>query len=119
MAKHTDFGQFGEEVAVDFLLKKGYEIRARNYRYLKAEIDIIAYKDNELAIVEVKSRASGFMEDISDVINPKKIKLLTLAADNYVQEEALDIEVRFDIITVIGNRDFFEINHVENAFYHF
>ncbi|MCL4162453.1 UNVERIFIED_CONTAM: hypothetical protein GTU68_036817 [Idotea baltica] len=101
------------------MLKKGYTIRYKNYRYLKAEIDIIAQKDTILAIVEVRSRSSDFMVNIAETVTPKKIKLLVMAADHYVTEADLDLEVRFDIITILKNKNRFELEHLENAFYHF
>ncbi|MER3376133.1 MAG: YraN family protein [Allomuricauda sp.] len=119
MGKHNEFGKQGEQLAVDFLVKQGYEICTRNYRYRKAEIDIIARQGEILAIVEVKSRNTGFLEEMSTTINPKKRQLLVLAADQYVQEMDLDVEVRFDIITVIKKGTNFEIDHLENAFYFF
>ncbi|MEQ5792322.1 YraN family protein [Muricauda sp. NFXS6] len=119
MANHNTFGKLGEQKAVDFLKASGYEIKARNYRYLNAEVDIIAEKEGFLVIVEVKSRNKGFLEDISDAISPKKIKLLTMAADHFVAKKDLDLEVRFDIITVIKNGKNFNVEHFENAFYHF
>lgn len=119
MGKHNDLGKLGEALAADFLRQKGYKICRQNYRYLKAEIDIIAQKDEELIIVEVKSRTGYFVEDLLDTITPKKIKLLTVAADYYVQEKKLDLEVRFDIITVVQQHGDFAIEHYENAFYHF
>ncbi|SNY95362.1 YraN family protein [Flagellimonas pacifica] len=119
MGKHNEFGKLGEQIAVDFLQKKGYEICFRNYRYLKAEVDVIAKIGETLVVVEVKTRTSDFLEDMQSVISPKKIKLLTLAADQYVQEHDLDIEVRFDVIIVIKKIEGFEVEHLENAFYHF
>ncbi|MGB3152404.1 MAG: YraN family protein [Maribacter sp.] len=119
MGKHNEFGKEGEQIAVDFLLKKGYTIRYKNYRYLKSEIDIIAQKDTILAIVEVRSRSSDFMVNIAETVTPKKIKLLVMAADHYVTEADLDLEVRFDIITILKNKNRFELEHLENAFYHF
>ncbi len=119
MGKHNEFGKLGEQIAVDFLRKRGYEICFRNYRYLKAEVDIIAKKGETLAVVEVKTRTSDFLEDIQSVISPKKIKLLVLAADQYVQEHDLDIEVQFDVIMVLKKKEGFDVEHLENAFYHF
>ncbi|MDF0707804.1 YraN family protein [Flagellimonas okinawensis] len=119
MVGHNTFGKIGEQKAVDFLMSSGYKIKARNYRYLNAEVDIIAEKDGIVVIVEVKSRNKGFLEDMSDAIPPKKIKLLTLAANHYLEENEEDFEVRFDVITVVKNGDNFEIEHFENAFYHF
>lgn len=119
MGKHNEFGKEGEQIAVDFLLKNGYIIRYRNYRYLKAEIDIIAEKDSILAIVEVRSRSSDFIENIAETITPKKIKLLVMAADHYVTEGNFNVEVRFDIITILKSKHRFKLEHLENAFYHF
>ena len=119
MGKHNEFGKLGEQKAVDFLLKNGYEIKYKNYRYLKAEIDIIAKKENILAIVEVKSRSSDFLENIAETVNQKKIKLLVSAADYYVTENYLDVDVRFDIITILKKGKQFQLEHLEDAFYHF
>jgi putative endonuclease len=119
MGKHNEFGKEGEQIAVDFLIKKGYIIKYRNYRYLKAEIDIIARNEDILAIIEVRSRSSDFIENIAETITKKKIGLLVLGADHYVTEHDLDVEVRFDVITILKNKSVFEIEHLESAFYHF
>ena len=68
MAKHNEFGKKGEQLAVDYLTENGYKVIHRNYRYLKAEIDIIARKGDILAIVEVKSRSSDYMQPIADTV---------------------------------------------------
>ena len=119
MGTHNDFGKLGEELAAKFLSKNGYVILHRNFRYLKAEIDIIARKDDVLAIVEVKSRSSEFIQEIASTVNQKKIGLLALAADHYVNEHHLDIEVRFDVITIVKNNSSYQVNHLEDAFFHF
>ena len=119
MGNHNEFGKLGEQMATDFLLEHGYKICVRNYRYLKAEVDIIARKEGILAIVEVKSRNNRFLEDVSDAINQKKIKLLVTAANQYVVENNLDVEVRFDIITVIKKGGKLSVEHLKDAFYYF
>lgn len=119
MGKHNEFGKEGEQIAVNFLIKKGYEIKYRNYRYLKAEIDVIAQMDNMLCIIEVRSRSSDFIENIAETITKKKIGLLVMGADHYVIENDLDVEVRFDVITILKNKRVLEVEHLENAFYHF
>ncbi len=119
MGNHNEFGKEGEAIAVDFLIEKGYHIRNRNYHYLKAEIDIIAEKDGVLAIVEVRARSNDKIINIADTITKKKIKLLVTAADHYVTELGLDVEVRFDIIAILKNSKLFKIDHLEGAFYHF
>ena len=119
MGKHNEFGKLGEQKAVDFLVKNGYTIKHKNFRYLKAEIDIIAQKDDVLAIVEVKSRSSDFLENIAETVTQKKINLLVSAADYYVTSNDLDLDVRFDIITVLKKGKSLVVEHLENAFYHF
>ncbi len=119
MGKHNEFGKEGEKIATDFLIEKGYVIECKNYRYLKAEIDIIASKDKVLTIVEVRARANDHIIPIAQTITPKKIKLLVMAADHYVNFNNLDIEVRFDIITILKNKKIYRIEHLEDAFYHF
>lgn len=119
MGEHNEFGKWGEELAVDHLIKTGYRIVYRNYRYIKAEIDVIAQKGDILAIVEVKSRSSDYWQNIAEIITEKKIKLLVRAANHYVISHNLDVEVRFDIISVLKEKDGFKIDHIENAFYHF
>lgn len=119
MAQHNDFGNQGEEIATDYLLKKGYSIRERNWRYRKAEVDIIAQKDGVLAIVEVKTRSSNYFGNPQDFVNKKKMQLLTEAIDEYVNKYDLNIEVRFDIIAILKNKNEFNIEHLEDAFFHF
>ena len=119
MQTSAEFGKKGEQLAVEYLETKGYEILHRNYRYLKAEIDIIARKNGILAIVEVKSRSSEVLESAAETVTKKKIRLLVMAADNYVIENKLDLNVRFDIITVIKKDGSLLVAHTEDAFYHF
>lgn len=119
MGKHNEFGKEGEKIATDFLLEKGYHIKAKNYRYLKSEIDIIAQKNAVLAIVEVRARSTDKIIPIADTITKKKIKLLVMGADHYVTENNINLEVRFDVITILKNQYVFKIDHIESAFYHF
>ncbi|WBU87922.1 YraN family protein [Cellulophaga omnivescoria] len=119
MSNHNEFGKEGEKLAVQFLKDNGYTIKRLNYRYLKAEVDIIAQQQHTLAIIEVKSRSSEALQNIADTVTAKKIKLLVMAADHYVADNDLDVEVRFDIITILKNADNLKIEHLKDAFYHF
>ena len=119
MAEHNKLGEKGEQLAVDYLLKHDYKIVVRNYRYLKAEVDIIARKGNMLAVVEVKTRSTEEFGNPKDFIKPKKIKLMTMAVDHFVVENDLDVEVRFDIIAIVKKENAFQIEHLEDAFLHF
>ncbi len=118
MAQHNELGKKGEQLAVDFLLKKNYKIVETNYRFQKAEVDIIAQKNNTLAVIEVKTRSTDYFGNPQDFVNPKKIKLLISAIDNYVVEKDLDIEVRFDIIAILNQKEI-KIEHLKDAFLHF
>jgi putative endonuclease len=119
LAQHNELGKKGEQLAVDFLLKNKYEIIERNYRFDKAEVDIIAQKDKILAIIEVKTRSTVDFGNPQDFVKPKQIKNLVKAVDEYINENDLDIEVRFDIIAIVKEKKGFSIEHLENAFYHF
>ena len=119
MADHNELGKKGEQLAVDFLIKNDYKILEKNYRYLKAEVDIIALKGGVLSAVEVKTRTSDYFGSPEEFVNPKKIKLLISAMDNYVVTKDLDVEVRFDIIAIITNKKETKIEHLEDAFLHF
>ena len=101
MAEHNELGKKGEALAVDFLLQKKYVILERNYRFEKAEVDIIAKQGEVLAIVEVKTRSSKDFGNPQDFVKPKQIQRLVKAVDEYVKENA-DRPCRDDD-TVIGN----------------
>lgn len=119
MAKHNELGKKGEQLAVDFLLKNNYEIVERNYRFNKAEVDIIAKKACILAIVEVKTRSTSDFGNPQDFVKPKQIQRLVKAVDEYVNANELNVEVRFDIMAIVKEGNGYKIEHLENAFYHF
>jgi putative endonuclease len=119
MAEHNKLGQLGEDLAVDFLQKNGYEILDRNWRFQKAEVDIIAQKKDVLAVVEVKTRSSLEFGLPQDFVNPKKIQLLVKAINEYVVSKDLDVTVRFDIIAIHYTKANIDIEHIEEAFYYF
>ena len=119
MAQHNDLGKEGEDLAVAFLIKKGYQIIERNWRFKKAEIDIIAKKENTLIMVEVKTRSTSFFGDPQEFIKKKQKKSLILAIDEYVTSRDLDVDVRFDVIGIVKNKHENKIEHLEDAFFHF
>ena len=119
MADHNELGKKGEELAIGFLVKAGYKILEKNYRFQKSEVDIIALIGSVLAIVEVKTRSTDYFGNPQDFVNPKKIKLLLSAIDNYVVEKDLDVEVRFDIIAIIHQKKEKKLVHLKDAFLYF
>lgn len=119
MAQHNELGKKGEQLAVDFLLENNYSIIARNYRFDKAEVDIIAQIEDTLAIIEVKTRTNIDFGNPQDFLKPKQIQRIVKAVDEYVLVNQLDVEVRFDIIAIVKEGKQFKIEHLKNAFYHF
>lgn len=119
MAAHNELGKIGEQLACDHLIKKGYIIKERNWRCKKAEVDLIALKGETLAIIEVKTRSTDAFGNPKDFINKKKIKLLISAVDQYVCSRRLDVEVRFDVIGIIISGEHIQLEHLEDAFFHF
>jgi putative endonuclease len=119
MAEHNKLGDLGEELAVEHLVKNGYDILERNYTYQKAEVDIIAQKGNTLVVVEVKTRSTADFGNPQDFLKPKQIKRLVMAVDAFINENDLDVEVRFDIIAIVIEGKTVDLEHLEDAFYHF
>jgi len=119
MAQHNELGKKGEQLAIDFLIENDYQIVSRNFRFDKAEVDIIARQQDILAIIEVKARSTADYGDPQDFVKPKQIKNILKAVDEYVIVNDLDVEVRFDIIAITKTGKQYNIVHLENAFYHF
>ncbi|MDC7994819.1 YraN family protein [Altibacter sp. HG106] len=119
MAYHNELGRWGEAFAVAYFEQNGYEVLERNFRFQKAEIDIIARREQTLVVVEVKTRNSAYFGNPQEFVTASKIKLLVKAANEYVISNQLDVNVRFDIIAIIKNKQQEELTHYKDAFYHF
>lgn len=120
MADHNELGKIGEEIAARYLIKNGYTIVIRNFKFDRAEMDIIAESpEGILVFVEVKTRDSDFFGEPESFVKPGKIKQLIKAADGYLQEHGSDRELRFDIIGIVKNKKAERIQHLKDAFYFF
>ena len=119
MAQHNELGKKGEQLAVNFLQEHDYTIIERNYRFDKAEVDLMAKKQDVLAVIEVKTRSSRDFGNPQDFVKPKQIQRLVKAVDEYVTVNNLDVEIRFDIIAIVKDGKHFKIEHFKDAFYHF
>ncbi|MBP7184505.1 MAG: YraN family protein, partial [Saprospiraceae bacterium] len=118
MANHNDKGILGEELACNFLVKKGYSILERNWRYKKAEIDIIAMKDDVLIFIEVKTRKNANFGNPEEFVSEKKQKFMLEAAPIYMEKINHEWEIRFDIIGIVLRESVtLDIVHIEDAFY--
>lgn len=117
MAEHNELGKAGEDAAVTYLENNDYVIRHRNWRKGHLELDIVAAKANELVIVEVKTRSNTDFSRPEDAVDPIKIRRTVRAADTYIKLFQIDVPVRFDIVTVVGTKENFKIEHLKEAFY--
>ena len=116
MADHNDLGKIGEDLAVQYLMDKGYKILERNWRNRHKEIDIIAQVGKELVIVEVKTRKSNAYGEPDLAVTKQKQRLLIYAANAYIYRYNLDINTRFDIISIYFREGKPIIDHIEDAF---
>jgi len=116
MAEHNITGKKGEAMAAEFLEQKGYKILETNWRFMNLEADIIAEKSKTLVVAEVKTRKSSYFGEPESFVTKQKQKNLIRTANAYIERKELDLEVRFDIISVVLN-DNTSIKHIEDAFY--
>ena len=111
-------GKMGEEIAVDYLKKKGYRIVERGYRLFRGELDIIAYDRATLVFVEVKTRAGTEFGLPEEAVTPAKQNQIKRIAQGYLMERGLvDTDCRFDVLAILINGDDGPvITHFRDAF---
>jgi len=107
--KHNEVGRVGEDIACQFLGRKGFEIIERNYRRPWGEIDIIARKKGIIRFVEVKSVSRETLPDISretngyrpeEQVHPMKLKRIFRTAELYMSDREGEEEYQVDVIAV-------------------
>jgi putative endonuclease len=114
MSDKIKTGREGENMATEFLKKKGFEIVARNYRFKRAEIDIIVKKDDWLLFVEVKTRSSAAFGEPEAFVDLAKARMIFSAAEEFIFSTDWNGHVRFDVVSVkLGAEP--EIRHFEDA----
>ena len=116
MAQHNELGNEGEHLAVIFLRNNNYQILETNWRWRKAEVDIIAKKNNIVIFIEVKTRSSDTFMKPEQAVHLKKQNMLKDAAEAYCEANALEVEIRFDIIAIIKEGNKTVTKHLESAF---
>jgi len=117
-------GPTGEQIAVDYLVKEGYHIIERNYRFHRNEIDIIALHQKTLCFVEVKTRFSSAKGHPAEAVTPQKQREIIKAARAYLAlYRDIDTDCRFDVVAILvqgmeANRiDSFTVEHFQDAFW--
>ena len=132
MAEHNDYGRESEEKVTKFLAKMGYKILARNYKFQRGEVDIVALEtkkarkrkdvlmsseqlnEDVVVFVEVKARHSQEYGSPSEAVGQTKQKMYNLVANEFMKKKKLKgMPFRFDIVEVLGNE---VVNHIENGF---
>jgi len=110
-------GRSGEDLAVDYLLKKGYRILQRNFRFEHGEIDIVADDGGVLVFVEVKARRSKQFGEPEEAVSFYKRATLRKTARGYLfRNEIDDRECRFDVVAIEYEKKIPTIRHIEGAF---
>ena len=111
-------GLWGENLAAEYLTQKGLTIVHRNWRYKRAEIDLIATEGRILVFAEVKVRDSISFGRPEEMVNHRKQRLIIDAAMAYMRSIHHEWEIRFDIVAITGSpeRDH-EILHIRDAFF--
>lgn len=118
MAKHLETGKRGEELAREFLLKKGFTILESNWRFKRLEVDMIAKDGEILVFVEVKTRSYDYFGKPEAFVDKKKEKLLAQAAAAYMLQIGHEWSIRFDVVSVLmHSAENFEILHLPDAFF--
>ena len=117
MTPSKELGIKGEEIAVCYLKKEGYKILARNWFYDHKEVDIIAKQGDEIVIVEVKTREGDYFEEPWEAVSTRKIRNLVEVADAWLNQHEINLETRFDVISIIFSDDVkYELTHFPDAF---
>ena len=110
-------GRNAVQAAAGYLKARGYQIWKTNWRWGKRELDLVTLHNNELVIVEVKSRVGNAVNDPSVVVDHIKERNIVLAAEAFIRLHDCSRPTRFDVIAVIYSGSGMEIEHIENAFY--
>ena len=116
MAEHNDRGIEAEDLSAEYLNSRGFHILHRNWRYFHKEIDIVAEKDGQLVIIEVKSRFGKARVTADELLTRGKQRFIVDAAEAYINKYQVEKETRFDLIVITFSGDRPSVEHIENAF---
>ena len=117
MSTNLELGNRGEMLAERCLVESGYQILERNWRFSRAEVDLIAKDEDILVFVEVKTRSSDIFGKPEESVSPKKEALIKDAAAVYMEQIDHQWEIRFDIISILIKEDGHSIEHFQDAFF--
>lgn len=116
MSKSFDFGREAESFAITYFKKLGFQLLAKNYYFQKAEIDLILKKNQTVIVVEIKARRFNPLIKPELAVTLSKRKLLVKAINQFIIENNIDADVRFDILALEKKDSTWIINHIVDAF---
>jgi len=117
MAKHNILGKEGEEIAARYLQEHGYTIQDRDWHCGHKDLDLVVTKDDTIVFVEVKTRTGTGWGNPQDFVNDRKIQSIVRSADAYLRLNQINMDVRFDIVSVVAENGDFKVEHIEQAFF--
>lgn len=118
MKTTKEIGDRGEALAVEWLKQQGYEILEQNWRFRRAEVDIICKIEGILVFIEVKTRSYDYYGTPDASINNRKETFLLDAANRYMELINYDWEIRFDVISIIlSKKGEHQMKHFKDAFF--
>ena len=116
MAAHNDLGKKGEEMAAQWLQLHSYVILHYNWRYLRAEVDIIASKNKTLHFVEVKTRKTEEFGLPEESVGDRKMEMLMKAAEEFLNQYPEWKRIQFDILSITLRNSVTEYTLIEDIF---
>ena len=118
MAAHNELGKWGEDVAMHYLVDRGYRLVERNWRQGHRDLDLVMLHDNTLVFVEVRTRSNDLFMQPEQTIDSRKMLSVARAANAYIKLHRISLNLRFDIIAITGSPSSgFTVNHIADAFY--
>ena len=117
--KNQVFGAKGEQLAQEYLQKKGYFLIHKNWRGGRGEFDLIMKNQEHLVFVEVKTRETYFFGDPELSVGREKIQKMQSTAAYYLARYPIskEMDIRFDIVSVVINKNEVDFLHIEDAFW--
>lgn len=117
MNANQDIGKYGEDRAVEFFTRIGYELVERNWRGVGGEIDIVARDRDCLVFAEVKTRTrTGFGHPFEAITSKKLQRMRRLVAQWCQSKEVAGFKVRLDAVSVLIVNGKVTIEHLKQVF---
>jgi putative endonuclease len=117
MGNRNELGKLGEDIATIYLEKNNMPVLVRNWRYKRAELDIVAMDGKTMVFVEVKTRSDDSLSRPEEAVDTQKRGQMIKAAIAYMHESKHDWAIRFDIISIIIKKEIPYIDHIKDAFF--